>query len=315
MRKHSTVRAALLIATALLCAASPSYAATGKPRVVKDTASVTGAGAIATATATCPQGGAKGQWRAISGGFFMSTYTSPPFGDENTPVIPFGSGVVFESRRVGQRSWRVSAQSLWGRVDLKALANCQRGAPKPRAITQKLATPGDDRLGPALSAQCPSGRAVSGGFVTPAPFVAGEATNTVIGLFPAGTRAWKVQVVSNQPSSVTAISYCAERGRKPKLAGSAGGASPETRATADTVANSTGQFCPARRFAPGGGGFRQEGATAFQYFLPTILYQGPAFDSDPRTPRKGYVGNNWHAAGLKVGTGTAVRMRSVALCG
>lgn len=245
----------------------------------------------------------------------MGTYTSPPFGDENTPVVPFGSGVVFESRRVGQRSWRVSAQSLWGRVDLKALVNCQRGAPKPRAITAKVATAGADQLGPALTAQCPSGRAVSGGFATPPPFVAGEAANTVIDLFPSGTRAWRLQVVSNQASSVTAIAYCAERRRKPKLAGSAGGAGPETRAAADTVANSTGQFCPAKRFAPGGGGFRQEGPTASQYFLPTVLYQGPAFDSDPRTPRKGYVGNNWHTAGLKVGMGTPVRMRSVALCG
>lgn len=307
---------ALLLFLALLaCSATPSHAATGKPRVVKTATSADGAGAIATATATCPQGGDKGGWRAISGGFFMSTYTSPPFGDENTPVIPFGSGVVFESRRVGQRSWRVSAQSLWGRVDLKALVNCQRGAPKPRAITAKVATAGADQLGPALTAQCPSGRAVSGGFATPPPFVAGEAANAVIDLFPSGTRAWRLQVVSNQPSSVTAISYCAERRRKPKLAGSAGGAAPETRTTAGTVANSTGQFCPAKRFAPGGGGFRQEGATASQYFVPTVLYQGPAFDSDPRTPRSGYVGDNWHTGGLKVGTGTAVRMRSVAICG
>lgn len=307
----------VLLATAALLAAGPAHAKVrkNKPRVVKAVASVDGAGAIATATATCPQnGGGKGQWRAISGGFFMGTYTSPPFGDENTPVIPFGSGVVFESQRVGQRSWRVSAQSLWGRVDLKALVNCQRGAPKPRAITAKVATAGADRLGPALTAQCPSGRAVSGGFATPAPFVAGEAANTVIDLFPTGTRAWGAQVVSNQPSSVTVISYCAERGRKPKVASSVGG-SPETRTVADTVANSTGQFCPGKRFTPGGGGFRQQGATVSQYFLPTVLYQGTAFDSDPRTPRQGYIGNNWHAAGLKVGTGTAVRLRSVALCG
>lgn len=305
----------VLLAAAALLAAGHADAKVGKhkPRVVKTVASANGAGAIATATATCPQdGGGKGQWRAISGGFFMDTYTVPPFGGE--VVIPYGSGVIFESQRVGQRSWRVSAQSLWGQVNLKALANCQRGAPKPRAITQKVATPGADQLGPALTAQCPSGRAVSGGFATPAPFAAGEAANTVTDLFPTGTRAWRLRVVSNQPSSVTVISYCAERGRKPKLASGLGG-SQETKTSADTVASSTGQFCPVKRFAPGGGGFRQQGATASQYFLPTVLYQGPAFDGDPRTQRQGYIGNNWHASGLKVGTGTPVRLSSVALCG
>jgi hypothetical protein len=199
-------------------------------------------------------------------------------------------------------------------VNLQALANCQRGVPKARAITQKVATPGVDQLGPAVTAQCPSGRAVSGGFATGPPFAAGEASNTVIDLFPSGTRAWRVRVLSNLPSTVTSFAYCVERSRKPKVVSSISDPA-ETRSVADTVANSTARFCPSGRFAPGGGGFRQPGATSSQYFVPLAMSQSPEFDNDPRTPRKGYVGNAWHAQGLKVGSGTPVTLRATALCG
>jgi hypothetical protein len=290
------------IAAVILCglAAPTAEAAAGKPRVAKATASADGAGAIATATATCPPGGGgKGPWLALSGGFRMTT---------------FGRGVVYESRRIGARSWRVSAQSLTGRVNLQALANCQRGVPKARAITEKVATPGVDQVGPALTAQCPSGRAVSGGFATRPPFAAGEASNTVIDLLPTGTRAWKVRVLSNLPSSVTTFAYCAERGQKPKVVLSIPDAA-ETQSVADTLANSTARFCPNGRFAPGGGGFRQPAATSSDYFVPLALFQSPAFDNDPRTPRSGYVGNSWHAQGLKVGSGARVTLSVTALCG
>ena len=309
--------AAIAAAGAIACGpgSHAAQAASGKPRVAKTVASAEGAGAIATALATCPGGGGgEGPWRAVSGGFRMITYTTPPFGGPDMPVMPFGSGVVYESRRIGARSWRVSAQSLSGRVNLQALANCQRGAPKARAITQKVATPGIDQLGPALTAQCPSGRAVSGGFTTPPPSAAGEASNAVIDLFPTGTRAWRVRVVSNLPSSVTTFAYCVDRRRKPKVVSSI--ADPgETRSVADTVANSTARFCPSGRFAPGGGGFRQPGATSSQYFVPLAMSQSPDFDNDPMTPRKGYVGNAWHAQGLKVGSGTPVTLSATALCG
>ena len=315
-RRDPIAIAAVAAVAAIACGpGSPAaQAAAGKPRVAKTAVSAEGAGAIATAIATCPGGsGRKGPWRALSGGFRMTTYTTAPFGDSGTPVIPFGRGVVYESRRTGARSWRVSAQSLSGRVNLQALANCQRGAPKARAITEKVATPGVDQLGPALTAQCPSGRAVSGGFATRPPFAAGEASNTVIDLFPSGTRAWRVRVVSNLPSSLTTFAYCVERS-KPKVVSSVVDPA-ETRSVADTVANSTARFCPSGRFAPGGGGFRQPAATSSQYFVPLAMSQSPDFDNDPSTPRKGYVGNAWHAQGLKVGSGTPVTLSATALCG
>ena len=287
----------------------------GKPRVAKVATSADGAGSIATATATCPAGGGrKGPWRAVSGGFQMNTYTNSPSGGPDAPVIPFGRGVVYESRRVGARSWRVSAQSLSGRVNLQALANCQRSVPKARAITQTVASPGIDQIGSGLTARCPSGRAVSGGFATPEPFAAGEARNTVIDLTPAGTRAWMVRVASHRPSSVTAFAYCVNQRPKPKIVSSVPNP-PETMSVADTVANSTARACRSGRFSPGGGGFQQPAASPSQYFVPLAMLQTPDFDADPRTPRSGYVGNEWHAQGLKVGSGTPVTLSATALCG
>ena len=298
----------LLLSTALLFAvAAPSNAAVGKPRIVKAVTSATGP-AVLSVTATCPRDtGGKSPWLALSGGFRL-TRTTPG------AVMPAERrAVVFESRRVGARSWRVSAQSLEGAATLQGFANCQRNVPKPRAITSKILTPGEDRLGPATTAQCPSGRAVSGGFATPPPLGSGEAANAVVDLFPTGTRAWRARVVSNQQSSLTVFSYCAQRQRKPQIKTAA--ADPLATATADnTETRSATGRCPARRVSPGGGGFRQPSATASQYLLPRFSMQRPVFVGSGPSGTV-YGGEVWQAEGLKVGDGTPVTLTAVALCG
>jgi hypothetical protein len=311
VRRLTTAAPALLAAAALAGVGAAPASAAGKPRVVKAVTSTTGAEVI-SATAICPKGaGGKGPWRALSGGFQMTTFSTAP----GIVTPPERRAVVFESRRIGARSWRVSVQNLEGQVKLEGFANCQRKVPKPRAITEKILTPNEDRLGPSTVARCPSGRAVSGGFSTPPPFAAGEPANAVVDLFPTGTRAWKARVVSNRQSSLTTYAYCAKRKRKPKI--KTANSDPQGISTATTdnteTFSSTGR-CPPKRFAPGGGGFRQPDATPSQYLLPRLSMQRPEFVG--RGPRGTvYGGNIWIAGGQKVGGGTPVALIAVALCG
>ena len=181
MRPGVAVAVVLLVALTLV---EPSSAATPKPgkenprmKVVKAFSSADTAGAVATATATCPKTARPdlGPWRAISGGFQMKGVI-PVFSTVNNPPFPpAGSGVVYESRKVGQRSWRVSAQSLRGTFSPKVFLYCQNGVPKTTHASTTVATPDTSGIGPATVVRCRSGQTVSGGFSTPPPFTAGGA--------------------------------------------------------------------------------------------------------------------------------------------
>lgn len=290
-----------VIAISLLAlpATDAGAAKRNKPRAAKALASADGAGAIATATASCPAGSSKkGPWRALSGGF----------------VLTNGDGIVYGSHRVGARGWRASAQSQAGRIDLAAYVYCQRGVPKPKARSSSLATPAASQIGPGAVAKCQTGSAVAGGFSTPAPFTPTGAANTVIGSFPSGKRAWQSQALSSQASSLTSYVYCAKRDSKPKTK-QAKVESSSVATNAGTVAFSTTGLCPAARLSPGGGGFRQTGATPSQYLIPVRSTQRPSTPSSNKPLPPGYYGNVWEAHGLKVGSGTPVTLTAVALCG
>lgn len=269
-----------------------------KPRVVKAVSSAGLPGGIATGTASCPLGNtSKGRWRAVSGGF----------------VVQQGDAVVYESKRIGQRSWRASAQSMSGAITLATYVNCQRGVPKQSGFSVTTQTPAAAQVGPAATAKCGSGSAVAGGFSTPPPFTLTGPRNTVIGSFPSGKRAWKAQVVSSQASAVTALVYCAKRS-KPKTKNAK--AEPTSVATnAGTLAGSTTGLCPAAQLSPGGGGFFQTGATPTEYLVPTRSSQRPSTPASNKPLPPGYHGNVWQAFGLKAGTGTPVRITAVGLCG
>jgi hypothetical protein len=274
--------------------------------VVKAFSSAETAGAIATATASCPKTARPdlGPWRAISGGFEMngvvpgfSTVGAPPFS-------PTGSGVVYESRKVGQRSWRVSAQSLWGRFSLKVFLYCQNGVPKTTHASMTVATPGTSQIGPATVARCRSGKTVSGGYSTPLPFTATGAANTVISSMPSGKKGWQAEVVSNQASSLTSYVYCANR-KQTRMVRSLAGEPSSVATLVDTVAyaNTYDPPCPNKgQFIPGGGGFSEQGATASQYLIPVTSHQQSG-------------GTVWHAHALKVGSGIPVGLSAVLLCG
>jgi hypothetical protein len=291
----------------------PSSAAaeqTGKkhPRllVVKAFSSAETAGAIATATASCPKTARPdlGPWRAISGGFEMKGVVAG-FSTVGTPQLPpTGSGVVYESRRVGQRSWRVSAQSLWGKFSLKVFLYCQNGVPKTTHASTTVATPGTSQIGPAAVARCRSGKTVSGGYSTPPPFTATGAANTVISSMPSGKKGWQAEVVSNQAISLTSYVYCANR-KQTRMVRSLAGEPSSVATLVDTVAyaNTYDPPCPNKgRFIPGGGGFSEQGATASQYLIPVTSHQQSG-------------GTVWHAHALKVGSGIPVGLSAVLLCG
>lgn len=307
MRPGIAVAVVLLVALTLV---EPSSAATPKPgkknprmKVVKAFSSADTAGAVATATATCPKTSRPdlGPWRAISGGFQMKGVV-PVFSTVNDPPFPpTGSGVVYESRKVGQRSWRVSAQSLRGTFSLKIFLYCQNGVPKTTHASTTVATPGTGGIGPATVARCRSGKTVSGGFSTPPPFTAGGAANTVIGSRPTGKRGWEAQVVSKQASSLTSYVYCAMR-RHVRLRHSLAG-EPSSVASFDlTQAFANASDCPVGRFLPGGGGFSEEGLTDSQYLIPVDSHE-----------QNGGIG--WHVNAIKTGSGVAVRLRAHHVCG
>ena len=306
--RRAVVTGFATLLTLMLVAASSSAATAHPPKknprqlVVKAFASADAAGAIATATASCPKPTRPdlGPWRAISGGFEMRGVVPVFTVVGQPPLPPTGSGVVYESLKVGQRSWRVSAQSLSGNFSLKVFLYCQNGVPKTKSASNTIATPGIPQAGPATVALCPSGKPVAGGFSTPPPFTATGAANTVIGSSPSGTKGWKTEAVSNQASGLTSYVYCAKR-KHLRLGRSLAGEATNENDVA--YANAYDPQCPNKgRFIPGGGGFFEQGATASQYLIPVTSHSQGS-------------GRAWHAHALKVGSGVPIQLRAVLLCG
>jgi hypothetical protein len=314
MRRRVAIAFTALTALGLLVA-SASSGATADPGkknpgllVVKAFASAPAAGAIASATATCPktQRPDLGPWRAISAGFEMQGVVPVFTTVGRPPSPPSGSGVVYESRKVGQRSWRVSAQSLSGTFSLSVSLYCQNSVPKTTqdmALTAPAATP---QVGPTAVARCRSGKTVSGGFSTAPPFTATGPTNMVIASMPSGKKAWGTQVLSWQGAGISSVSsyvYCAKRKRVRVVHSLLG--EPSSIASNDGMlayGNTYDPSCPKGRFLPGGGGFSETGSTTSQYLIPVTSHQQGG-------------GTIWHAHGLKVGSGVSVSMTAYLVCG
>jgi hypothetical protein len=297
MQRRLAITFVSLIAFALL-AAGAADAKQFKPnqrvRVVKSLASAETAGAIASATVSCPQTGPNLRpWRAVSGGFNMFGVFA------GTGYTLTGSGLVFESVKVGQRSWRVSAQSLWGSIALKVGVNCQRGVPQTKSASSTVATPGTPQVGPETVARCPSSRAVAGGFSTPPPFTSTGAANTVVGSIPSGKKGWQAQVVSSQASSLTSYVYCAKRKSAQLVRSPVDPSNSVETLDGEGAIAGTDPGCRGR-FVPDAGGFSEQGLTSSQYLIPTQSRQR---------------GGGWFAAALKVGTGIPVGLNVVAFCG
>jgi hypothetical protein len=157
-------------------------------------------GTLGTATAKCP----KGQ-RATGGGFL----TLPADGG------PGGTDVeVFESRKIGQRSWRASA--FEGVVNsagpLTVYVYCSRDASKTEEKFATVSLPDDaGNAVHAVDASCGSaGKARAGGFLIPTP-PSSTATAHISDSFRLGSKSWRsAAIVTGGSPTLTSYVYCAK---------------------------------------------------------------------------------------------------------
>jgi hypothetical protein len=158
---------------------------------------------VATATAKCPKGS-----RAISGGFTVQ-------------FDGYAGLVIWESRRVSNRGWRVSAtkDGVPSRV-LVAYAYCRKRFPKISTKFASRSIPATKNAEAQASAACPAGKtAISGGFLLPAPNLADPMPHFNLmrqSLRDAG-QSWTAtasNITGDPGQSVRSEVYCAKR---PKL--------------------------------------------------------------------------------------------------
>ena len=166
-----------------------SASATASTRSASDSTAANGA--IASAKARCPDG-----QRATGGGF----KATPPTGSLWYRV--------FESRKVRQRSWRVSAEQEGdGALALTSFVYCSADAPKTKAKSHPVTVPPSILTGTA-DASCDSGKAQAGGVTAGSFFDVG-----LLDLFRASNKTWRARAY-NDPGelTITSYAYCATGG-------------------------------------------------------------------------------------------------------
>ena len=250
-----------VVALALLVPGSASAThPKGDPRlqVVHAFSSAETAGAIATATATCPQTTRPdlGPWRAISGGFSMTGVVPgsvpPGFGP---PPPPTGSGVVYECRArsanaLGALRLRASGARSPSRYPCFARTACQ----KRRTPARRSPRPGRRRSAPRRwRAAAPARRSRAASRL--AAIHGQRRGQHGDRLVAQREKGWEAQVPSSQASSLTSYVYCAKR--KPVRLRHSSAGEPSSVATLD-LSQAVGNIyeCPVvGKFVPGGGEF------------------------------------------------------------
>jgi hypothetical protein len=277
---------------AALALASPAGAVQ-----VKASKRIKGPLATAHVEAKCPPG-----TRATGGGF------------KQTPPSVTTLGVVFESRKIGQRSWRSSVQLLdkgsdTGRVKVTSFAYCRKGAPATIERSKSVTLPTANQIGSA-TATCPGGKeAIAGGFETPLPGFSGNAAtrNEVTGSSRKGKGGWKVQAVTGPfgAASHTAYVYCATHGPASVRVGKGKVRNPKN-ATKFNKGSARSKPCPGRQ-SPLSGGFKQS-PIIFDPFKLTLAYPFASFAT----------GDRWKAGAVQAGGTTKpaiTTLRVIAYCG
>jgi hypothetical protein len=283
--------ASVALLTALVCA--PSAAAF----TVKKSKRIKGGLATARLEAKCPKG-----TRATGGGF------------RETPPNVITIGVVFESRKIDQRTWRSSVQladhgAETGKVRVTAFAYCRAGAPETAERSKSVTIPAANQIG-SVTASCPAGKeAVAGGFQTPPPGISGTAgtRNAITGSARKGNDAWKVQAVSGVfgAAAHTAYVYCANRGPDSIRSGRGKVKNP-ANAVKFNRGSARSAPCP-RGQSPLSGGFKQSPIT-FDISKLTLAYPSASFAS----------GKRWKAAAVQAGGTTKpaiTTLKAIAYCG
>jgi hypothetical protein len=231
----------------------------------------------ATLQPKCP-----GRQRATGGGFEALPYD--------------GSNYIwiYESRKVGQRSWRVSAlkNSAGPQTPLSvtAFVYCAKRAPRTKAISKTISvTPG---FPPAVASCGQAGRARAGGFFA---LVTPNFNDVALILDSArlGRKSWQSRAGLGPGSpTLTSYVYCA-KARAPKVRTGSVTATGEQQ---QTTAISNG--CKHGR-RPRAGGFSQPDATdsnRFSHLVESIR-----------------VGRQWQTTAIHAGPGTTT-LSSIAYC-
>jgi hypothetical protein len=152
-----------------------------------------------SATAKCPK-----HKRATGGGFLTAPFTADP------------AVFVFESRKVGQRSWRVSAaENGSSAVPITVFVYCSKGAPKTTEKSATIAVPAGPGIFSADASCGSSGKARAGGFLTPLspPFAN---SGNMVDSFRLGAKTWRSRFYPQIGTpTLTSYAYCAKE-KKPK---------------------------------------------------------------------------------------------------
>jgi hypothetical protein len=230
--------AAVGVALVALLAVPASAAAGTKSK----SATAAGNFAIASATAKCPSG-----QRATGGGF--------------TASLPSATAMlVYESRKVSQRSWRASGQILdpgasGAARTVTAFVYCSEGVQSTQAKSANVTKIGVGTQFVAADAKCSSGKVQAGGFLGPPPNTDGFGFNyTVADSLRADKKTWRSRWRSFVSGvTFTSYVYCADRKKPAARSGST------TSTTDNTFHTALSAECK-RGTKPVAGGFSQPNA-------------------------------------------------------
>jgi hypothetical protein len=219
----------------VLLAAVPTGAA------AKSASTTIASAQLGTVTAKCPRGK-----RATGGGF--TTGTAPGF----------SSFVLYESRKIGQRSWRVSAHNnSLNTQTLTAFAYCQNKEAAPKTSEESATVQANGaNLRPSANAICGRGEKVqSGGLLATAPPVGFGILLAISDSARIGKKTWRAGgVYSSGSTTLTSYAYCAEGNALKERTGSTGNGGNGVSITATSAACKRGT-------RPLAGGFTQPATT------------------------------------------------------
>jgi hypothetical protein len=252
--------------------------ATASAGTKSQSVTLSGSGSKTTLNPKC----SKGQ-RASGGGFLAS----PPGASYVT---------VEESRKVGQRTWRVSASMAGsGPLSVTAFAYCSANAPRTKEKSKTSVIPLTGNHISTLDAACGgAGKAMAGGFS-----ILSTSTSyaEMVDSFRADKKTWRIRAVGQIGSPTpTSYVYCAD---EPKPAARTGSTSASTPGTVHTALSGE---CK-RGTKPVAGGFSQPNAS--REFAPTGYFFVP--HQSFRT------GKRWQASGQHFGPASTT-LNSIAYC-
>jgi hypothetical protein len=245
-------------------------------------ASATGREAIVSATATCPK-----KTRVAGGGF------SAP---SSIAVI----GLVYESVKVGQRSWRASAQLLDlgapSTLTLTTFVYCRAHFPHTHMSSSTVQTTGRPQVGPSGSATCKRGtEALAGGFTMPPPLHGATVSSIFFDSLRSSPISWDARVVTgpNGPSNFTTEAYCSKKIQPPSQTGATSAPS-----NSDFTVSTVSATC-SEGLAPATGGFEQPQSDLASFFI--------VFES-----RR--IGASWQVSGMHSGFNPPVTLSAYGYC-